>query len=251
MHTINGHPYINLESFVDLAGLEAIKKDIIWGIVKSRRAFEDTSSSTQNLYNQNGDPSLLPVARPENLQDPNNPNYEYFKRLDFNRQGCLMFSRYAGKYQQMGQSLHLRSFMGAVNIKMKSSAKDCIDYPMYENFPSLRAWIEKQNIFSEIGRILFFLNSPHEPHAIHRDTFVGYPDNFIHINLDLDRKDTFILDDKGREQVIKSKVSVFDVRNWHGSRGKDYYGWTLRFDGKFSKEWAERAGIWEYFKPIE
>jgi len=251
MYTINNLPYLDLSSHVDLQGLELIEKDIIFGIVKSRGFISEGCANTKNCYDQ-AIPSLLMTQWKDYLQDPSNPNYQYYKELQFVVRDCLMFNRYVGKYQQMGQVLYLRNTVdnGRHGIWSKSYSDGCSDRPGYANFPALREWINNCKIFDEIGRILFFFNAPGEPHSIHKDTFTGHPDHFILINLNTDRKTVFVLDNDGTRHTLDSKVSVFDVRNYHGSEGKDFYSWTLRIDGIYNKEWAESIGIWDHFKPI-
>jgi len=247
MFLINEKMYINLEDQIDLLALEAIKKDIVLGITKSKQFHRDTGAGGANCYNQSI-PSILDYSWDKILRDPANPHYEYYKELDFVRKDCLTFIRYVEKTQQMGQSISLRNLIQQGNIKEKGSAIHTEELPAFNNFPKLTEWIYNLNIFDEIGRIVMFLNSPKEPHSIHKDTYVGWPDNFILINLDPDRKDIFILDDTGSKHVVTSKAFVFDPRNYHGTVGKDYYSWTLRIDGKFNKEWAESLGLWEHFK---
>jgi hypothetical protein len=249
MHTINNLPYLDLSDQVDLQGLELVEKDIILGIVKSREFISEGCANTINCYNKSI-PSILESK--SQITNPDNPNYSYYKELNFVVRDCLMFNRYADYYQQMGQVLFLRNTddTKAQALWDKDYIEGCFDKPAYENFPLLKQWIENCKIFDKIGRILFFFNSPKEPHSIHKDSWTGQNPNFILINLNPDRKDVFVYDETAKKHIITSKVSVFDVRNFHGSAGKDFYSWTLRIDGIYNKEWAESIGIWEHFKPI-
>jgi hypothetical protein len=147
----------------------------------------------------------------------------------------------------MGQSLNIRGFVQQGNMQEKSSSIHTMEAPAYKNFPELTEWVYNLKIFKEIGRIVLFFNAPKEPHSIHKDKYVGFPDNFMLVNLDLDRKDIFILDDQGNRHVVTSRAFVFDPRNYHGTVGKDYYSWTLRIDGKFNELWAESIGLREHF----
>jgi hypothetical protein len=249
MHLINNQPFFDLTEHIDFAGLEAIKKDLIYGIVKNRASWGQGAASTHNLYNK-GEKSLIDPTWPKVMQDPSNPDHEYFKKLNYDRADCMMFARYTGDYTQMGQIVWLRKpyDTGPGGILNKCYAAGCYDTPLYEDFPTLRAWLEKQNIFSEIGRINFFLSAPGEPGQLHKDAWIGFPDNFILINLDPSRKEIYILDDNHNKVIVDSPAFTFDTRNWHGTVGGKYYSWTLRLEGMFSKEWAESVGIWETFK---
>ena len=248
MYLINGQPYADLTSFVDTAGLEAISDDIALGIAKSWTSLVLSSANVANCLVQDPD-SLLTKTFDQTLRDPNNPHYEYFKELEFNRNRCSRFITLADRVQTLGQMLVLRDLREVRAIQLKSSSDGCKDTPIYDNFPKLRRWIEQLPVFDQVGRILIWVNSPGEPGSIHKDTFLGTPDNFLHINLDPTRKSVFVLDDQGNQRTITSKVSVFDIRNYHGSQGHTNHGWTLRIDGIYNKEWAQSAGIWEHFKP--
>lgn len=246
MYTITSLPYIDLSEYVDLLGINLIKNDIIVGIVKSRELITEGGASTYNCYNKTMH-SIIDVMHnarsPFYIHNEYGINYEFYKKLNFVPRDCTMFAKYSGAYQQMGQVLFLRN----TELITNKSLPSCYDTPAYINFNSLKEWITNCQAFDEIGRILIFLNSPNEVHSIHRDTFTGRPDNFIIINLDPTKKELSVYGDNNVKHVIDCKVSVFDIRNYHGTVGGDHPSWTLRIDGKFNKKWAESAGIWSHF----
>jgi hypothetical protein len=248
MYLINGQPYADLTNFVDIQGLEDIKLDIAMGIAKSWNSLVVSSATIGNCLVQEPD-SIMTKTYDQILRDPLNPNHEYFKELGFNRNLCSRFIIMSDQVQTLGQMIVLRWFKIDRAVHLKSSADGCRDTPAYDNFPSLRNWIGQLKVFDQIGRINFWINSPGEPSCIHKDAFLGTPDNFLQINLDPTRKSVFVLDDHGQQHTITSKVSVFDIRNYHGSQGHGSHGWTLRIDGVYNQEWATQAGIWDHFKP--
>ena len=250
MYLINNQPYFDIKPHIDFEGLKAIEKDLHYGIVKCKDMVGEGCASTPHLYNKD-ETSLLDLTWQKQLTDPTNPHYDYYKRFKFDRRICMTFARYVEKASQMGQILYLRVPVAAVSGKAifnKGIANGCKDTGAYIHFPSLREWISKLPIFDEVGRVNFFLHAPGEPGHCHYDTFTGFPDNFILINLNPSRKEVYLLDNDGNKTVIDSEVSVFDARNWHGTINKEYYSWTLRVDGMFNKQWAESVGIWEHFK---
>lgn len=247
-YQINNKPYLDLEPYVDMKGLEAIEKDIIIGIVKSKQYMQDDGCNTNNAYDKTYG-SIVNSVFENVIKNTKHENYEYYKELNFDTRQCKMFNRYLGKYTQMGQLMPLRTWNGTNDVKLKCSQADNVDRPAYSNFPTLRKWIENLYIFDEIGRIIFWFNAPGEPHTIHKDTYLGYPDHFLLINLHPENKDLFILDINGNKVNIPSRAFCFDIRNYHGTQGKDFYSWTFRIDGKFNKEWLESIGHWDYFNP--
>jgi hypothetical protein len=249
-HQINNQPYIDLTPHIDFASFEDIEMDIILGIVKSKNHIVEAAASKKNFYNndiQRYSKSLLDISWPEILKDTKNLHYEQYKELNFDINACRMFNKYAFDTIQMGQALELRSYANK-QFHLKDSAEHCFDKPCIINFPSLMNWIKNIDILAEVGRIIFFFNSPHDTHAVHKDHFFGIKEQFILINLWPNRKEFFILHDNGEKLIVNDRAVVFDPRNYHGTCGKTFYGWTLRIDGKFNKEWTERAGIWEHFQ---
>lgn len=244
MFLINNKPFIDLENHIDFHSFTCLELEIIKGIVKSRYAIHDDSCGYDNQY----DKSLKSIVTDSlNVKDKNNKYYLYYKDLGFDPYACRMFMRYTGEYSQMGQLLSLRTF-DKNNIQYKSSAVECYDTRVADNFKPLMKWINDLEAFDSIGRVVFFFNAPKEPHAIHTDTYLGSSDEFILINLHPDRKNIFIIDDEDNRVTIPSKAFVFDPRNWHGTVGGDFYSWSLRIDGKFNDEWLDKVGIKSYYR---
>jgi hypothetical protein len=254
MKLINNQLYIDLTSQVDYEGLKSIEKDIVLGIVKSRENIREAGAAKRNFWptaKQLSSCSLLDLGWTSEITKIDNPYYEYYKKLDFNMDKCKMFIKYIEPTIQMGTCLELRGHPPKM-FQLKDSAKHCYDTPSMDHFSELKKWIYEQTIFKEIGRVIFFFNSPYDQHAMHKDHYFGNPEQFILINLQPNRKEFFIINrHDGSETVIPSNVIVFDPRNYHGTRGLEYYSWTLRIDGKFNEEWAKSIGIWEHFKPAD
>jgi hypothetical protein len=251
MHLINNQPYFDFKPHIDFEGLKAIEKDLHYGIVMCKDMVGEGCASTHNLYNKDTETSLIDLTWPQQLEDPTNPNYEYYKKFNFDRRICMTFARYTEEATQMGQILWLRvpKAMNASHaILSKGFADMCRDTGAYVHFPSLREWISKLPVFEQVGRINFFLHAPGEPGQLHHDSFTGFPDNFMLINLNPARKEVYLLDDNNNKIVIDSEVSTFDTRNWHGTINKEFYSWTLRIEGIFAKDWAQSVGIWDTFK---
>lgn len=254
MHLINGLPYFDIKPHIDFEGLKSIEKDLHYGIVKCKDMVGEGCASTHNLYHHDTEVSLLDLTWPDQLKDPANPNYEFYKKFNFDRRICMTFARYTEEATQMGQILWLRvpKESGArQSILDKGFADKCRDTGAYEHFGSLQDWISELKIFEQVGRINFFLHAPGEPGQLHHDSFTGFPDNFILINLNPSRKEVYLLDDNNNKIIIDTEVSTFDTRNWHGTINGNFYGWTLRIEGIFDRAWAESAGVWEHFKRPE
>lgn len=182
----------------------------------------------------------------EVITNSQHPYYEQYKELKFNLDSCRTFNKYMFDTIQMGQALELRTYPTKA-FHLKDSAKHCFDTSIIGNFPELTDWIKNLKIFSEIGRIIFFFNSPYDKHAVHKDHYFGTKEQFILINLHPGRKEFFILHDNGEKLIVDCNAVIFDPRNYHGSEGKEYYGWTLRIDGRFDIEWLHASGLWHNY----
>jgi hypothetical protein len=249
---IKDKPVYNLESHIDLAGLQKIEKDILVGFAKSKNIIVDGGAAGVNIYKsceQQNKISLQDISWPKVIRDSNNPNYKYYEALNFDEYACRFFNRYAEDTIQLGQVLELRAtYPGQYNQKHISSK--CWNTPAYKHFPEFIKWIDNLKIFNQVGRIMFVLNSPYDKHVIHKDSYIGNNDNFIIINLNPTRKEFFLLDSKEQECVIDSKAFVFDTRNFHGTRGLSNYGWTVRIDGVFDRSWLKEIGLDDHFSEI-
>ena len=248
-YSINNQPYLDLEAHIPFQELLDMEKDIMVSIAKSRREIIDGGAAGHNTYKndyQRDKVSLQDISWPKVLRDPANPNYKYYEALNFDEFDCRFFNKYTHDTTQLGQILEIRSFRPG-NYHLKHLAAKCGNLPWYDNFPQFTKWIYNLKIFSQIGKIMFVFNSPNEPQVIHRDQHVGHCDNFLLLNLHPERKEFFVLDDAENEHVIKSRAFVFDTRTYHGTRGLSNYGWTVRIDGVFNKEWLRTIGLEQHF----
>lgn len=250
MHLINNNYYYDLAPHINMADLERIYPKIVLGIVRAGQAgyIKDSGAEYENFLDKTN-PSITNTSGESFLKNPDNPYYKFYEYLNFDINACRSFNKYVMDVSMMGQLLTLRGY-GHADIYSKSDSNANYDYPAYSYFPALRKWIEKLKIFDSIGRIIFWFNAAKEPASVHRDTFLGYPDHFLLVNMRLNRKEFFVINDETQEEMlIDTKAFVFDTRNYHGTRGGDFSGFTFRIDGVYNKEWAQAAGIWDHFNP--
>jgi hypothetical protein len=250
MYLIKNNHYFDLAPYVNMKELERIYPKIALGIVRAGQAgyIKDSGAEYENFLNKQF-PSITNVSESSFVRDTENPYYKYYEYLKFDLPACRTFNKYVMDVSMMGQLLILRGY-GHAGIYNKHIADVNYDYPAYSFFPALKKWIDNLKIFDSVGRVIFWFNAAGEPASVHRDTFLGYPDHFLLVNLRPERKDLFVVNpETNEEMVIPTKAYVFDTRNYHGTRGKDFSGFTFRIDGVYNKEWAESVGIWDHFNP--
>lgn len=215
--------------------LETIEDDIILGIAKTRSSAGPTNSGPGYLDTTK---KSVPEIYREIIADTTHPYHSLLKSLkDWEPQ---TFIQYKWPSHVLGQCILLR-------IGSSYDAKDIYetskDFPAIQHFRSLIDWVEEQNIFKSVGRIIIFLTDPFSKTIEHRDFADGVSrkDNFIWMN-PLGRKQ-FYIKDGDTKHYITSKVAFFDSANIHGSDPTDTSTFSIRFDGKFSEEFLQRTGL--------
>jgi hypothetical protein len=235
MYFVFDNPYLSLDEFLDIPSLDAIIDDIILGIAKSRTTAGPTNSGLG--YVDKTKKSVPEIYR-EISADPSHPYYNLLTSLkDWEPQ---TFIQYKWPSHVLGHCILLR--VGS-SYDTKNSAKDSIDFPAIKNFKPLIDWVDSQNVFEEVGRIIIFLNDPFSKTIEHRDypDGISRKDNFIWIN-PLMRK-RFYVKDNDTKHYVESKVAFFDSANVHGSDPSDTSCFSIRFDGKFSEDFLNRTGL--------
>lgn len=240
MIDVLGHPYIDLDNFLDIDNLEKITDDILLGIAKSRSSAGPTNSGTG--YIDKTKKSTAEIYR-EIVADPSHPYYNIIKSLK--NWEPYTFIQYKWPSHVLGQCILLRT-SGNNNYDKKDSVLDCYDLPAKRYFDSFISWLDKQNIFEGVGRIVIFLNDPYGKTIEHRDydDGVSRKDNFIWIN-PLGRKKFYIRDEYGKHYVT-SKTCFFDSANIHGSEPTDTSTFSIRVDGIFSQQFKQITGLKDY-----
>jgi hypothetical protein len=245
MNLINGLPWINLEPFIDIDAL-AVQKAKIAAALAASHPFRYPSivGAQGNLYDQ----SLVELGdyAKELIKDEEYEHRNLLKLLG-SAPKIQLFCKYMYDVVSLNEAIHLRTSRGG-NYFSKHLAEHCIDTPAFKFFNFLKVWLDAQNIFSEYGRFVFFVNEAGVHSIKHRDypDGVSRKDNFIWLSLD-GRKNFYVYDDVTEEHhYVTSRVALFDNSNWHGSDICQYTGWSLRIDGVFSPEFREKAGLKEY-----
>lgn len=238
MLTVIGQPYLNLDQFLDINSLDQIEDDILLGIAKSRSSAGPTNSGTGYIDQTK---MSVPEIYRQIMDDPTNQYHSLISSLkDWEPQ---TFIQYKWPSHVLGHCILLR--VGS-SYNTKNNVVGSKDFPAIHNFKKLIEWVDSQNIFSEVGRIVIFLNDPYSKTIEHRDypDGISRKDNFIWIN-PLGRKQFYVKDGETKH-YIQSKVAFFDSANVHGSDPCDTSTFSIRFDGIFSKEFLSKTRLTDY-----
>lgn len=239
MKLINEKLWIDLEKYLDMQGFYDIEDQICYAIAQNAKYIEPSYTPHFSLFNKNVEGYLEERNKYRTFVPEFGPN-----ELNW-------YTKLKGS-ATLGTQLLVRGNKGYPRTyPLKHLNEHSVNMPCYADFKFLFNWIEQQNCFLEYGRTMFWINEPNQKTAFHTD----YGD------IQLDKRDMFIwltgkhpkkllLMDSKTHQVFEtsSKALVFNTINWHGSKGHaDYTSWSLRIDGVFNPDWANKVGIKEYY----
>lgn len=246
MHLINGLPWIDLEPYADLDALELDRWRFALAIAKNPALIFTSIVGTQlNLYDQ-GETELGDFAKRTHRQ--NEKDKEAYSQLE-SMARFYTYCKYMYPTQGLGQCMHIRTVKN--DLYNKKHLRDfCTDTPAAKSFEFFFQWLDRQQIFSEYGRAILFINEPGTSTTLHRDyPFpTSYKNQFVWITLGK-TKNFFIQEDNGSKHYVTSRCALFDNANWHGSDPCKYASWSLRVDGVFSPQFLDKSGLLEHFKP--
>lgn len=240
MQLINNQIWINLEDYLDLSAFAKIEDKINYAIAKNYDAI-----------------SYGLVSR-TSLLDPSRENYAELRvslkeqHPELTQSQANMLARISGA-STFGSTLSLRTVNGyPANYSMKHKKSGTSDARFSSDFKFLFDWINDQHCFSDYGRVLFFIDCPNESVPIHSDYGDIHSvkrDMFFWITSSFNPKQIFVYNQETKEKIYcPYRATIFNAANWHGAQGHpECVSWSLRVDGVFNKEWANRVGIADYY----
>lgn len=241
MKLINNKPFVNLEEHLDMDSFSKLEDRISYVLAKHSDSFKTSSTPQQTLYDRTQ--SIFVNKMIEYKNDPDlaklsNKQLEWYSKLN--------------SAVTLGNSLVIRTKPGyPATYSIKHLDRFTVDEPWAPDFEFILEWVRNQRCFNEFGRVIFWINEPNQKTAWHRD----YTDDTLYkkdpfIWLTGKNKKTLLLKNPstGEDFASSSRALTFNSTNPHCSLGNELYtSWSLRIDGVFNKEWANKAGIAEYF----
>ena len=239
---INNEPYLDVSPYIDINGLKSMHKEICFGLAKSK---SNTTIYGPGLGDLSYRKSFIDLAKQYNNSD-DTFDKEIFKTLDWD-QRAVFFKLYEDMYnasrvvtlRDMPAEKRLENYFSKGKASFTESTSNA------QHFPKLIDWIYKLPIFSEIGRIIFFLNEHDCSLQVHMDSPKQHPhrDEFVWIN-PTGKKRFWILDPETKEKTyVESSAAFFNSMDWHGGDAIPTYEYSLRIDGKFTDDFRKQLGI--------
>lgn len=236
---INNQLFVNLENYLDMKSFDEMNDKINLTLAKNYQHFRPAGTTQDTLYDQ----STLSIFEKEKEFKKTYPELTLIE--------LLFYAKLSGTVT-LGTNFLVRGIKGyPAKYSEKYLRSSAAIFNHDNQFRFLFDWIDAQGCFEEYGRVIFWITEPGQTVALHRD----YPDslNFIDPFIWLTGiipKQISILDNTTKElHYSDCRACVFDTNNLHAGRGHSQFtSWSLRIDGRFNKEWAERVGIAEHFK---
>lgn len=240
MKLINGQNWINLENHLDMTAFDAMNDQIVYAIAKNAKYIEPSYTPGFTLFDRTRGGFI----------EESSKNKKQFLEFDTNQ--LNWYTKLQGA-STLGNHLILQGNMGyPASFEHKHLSKNSIILPAANDFNFLFDWIKNQNCFTDYGRTMFWINEPNQITATHTDygnVDLGNRDMFIWLTGRYPK--TILLSDNETKEIheTNTRALVFNTVNWHGSKGhRDCVSWSLRIDGSFNPDWAEKVGIREYYK---
>jgi hypothetical protein len=239
MKLINGQMWIDLEEHLDMNAFDAMHDQIVHAIAKNAKYIEPSYTLEYTLLDKTRHGFLEEkLKNREKIPEFKNDELNWYTKL----QGA----------STLGSHLILRGNRGYPDsYPYKHLKENAVVLPASFDFDFLFEWLHNQNCFTEYGRTMFWINEPGQHTALHTD----------YGNINSNKKDMFIwLTGRFRKKIVlqdevtgelhtsSHRAMIFNTINWHGSYGHDSCSsWSLRVDGNFNPEWAEKVGIREHY----
>jgi hypothetical protein len=251
--TVLNQPIFELDSYVDVNELLRLEKITAMMLAKNKSNFSVAFSGPSNptLKTWLNDPLHFEVK--DSLINCVIPD-EYkllWEGLSHDQQ--LYYALLVNRGRSLNYGLTLRAISNSSGgnsgkFHLKHLSKHTEDTSFKKDFEFLFDWINKQNIFQEIGRVQFFINPEGNYTPIHRDyADKSLKDQFLWIRFNK-QKDFFVYDEETKEKhFVKGYVCTFDNHQWHGGESNDLMGFSLRIDGTFRKDFLNKTGLVNHF----
>jgi hypothetical protein len=259
---INGNPYINLDSHLDIEGFKQLHPEICKGFALAREyakegtwmspgfKFDDMSYiiNWKPIYKAFAEYQELPEDHPIKIQ-----GNDIFPRDFKDYKQRNIFTRY------------LKSALGANDPYIyyflweegSWDERNAVREPTEEQkyFPGVVQWIENlvdTNIIDRIGRVIFF-HCDHNGHAFeHRDLDGKNGDNqgyskhrneFIHIRYRT-KRGFYVWDpETENKHYINANAAFWNDEDWHGGENSAEQEYGLRIDCTFTDDFRKKLGI--------
>jgi hypothetical protein len=239
---INGVPWINVDPFIDIERLKDIELDIIHGMCVADKGIAAYGMIKDELNR----PDFIQIKSMIATASPRLKNV-YYDLLTIQDEvarinalklyGKLCFGTYSG-----GLTIMLRA--PNETYLDKNTSERCHDTTNVERFPSLMEFIRGLP-FTEIGRVLIFLNDHDLVTPLHTDHNRSkfQHNEFLWFRPNLEKK-FFLYDPETKvKHHVTSHAAFFNEQDWHGTDPSTKMCFSIRVDGVFTEDFRKQLKL--------
>lgn len=242
MHLINNQYVIDLSAYVNLQTLLDQKPQFDYAVVKSSTKVTPARYYKIQFLNQQH-LGLQDVIENYTAASGGEPEFLQDLREHDQLASWLRYNQNLVYGQQSVPIIYPKSWF-TKHIKNETVETENTKY-----FKFLFDWLDTEQIFSEYGRVVVFLNEPGVSTPIHQDSpDATRKDEFIWLSLG-DRKKFFVYDvETDTKHYLHSPIGTFDATNYHGADPGEFASWSMRIDGVFSDSFLLKTNLYNHFR---
>lgn len=247
MNGISNKPYIDCQEFIDVEYLKSLNLEICRGI-----AVSDIKAG---------------VYGPGVIESKKYGNFLMTKTKMALSNSKIKWNEMTHNQQNIFSKLYFDLYNPSTVVYLTESKKTIDGLTAYKNkssnqywewcnnvnyFPNLKVWLETLlgNIFTNYGRIIFFIHEHDCELLLHRDGIKYYPhkNEFLWIN-PMMKKKFYIYDENTKQKkYVDTPVAFFNDLDIHGGDKSDTMTWSLRIDGVFTDQFRKKLNIFNVEK---
>lgn len=238
-------PFLYLDDHIDAPNWEYLHDEISYGISQSHWHKKFVSSGVHDDWKQKEITTVF-----MNLENTLTENQKsIFDKLSTTDER-IKFLTALTKVPHPFWLIFLRwnKRVEGTGVYNKSIAEDCHWTDDVKHFPYLKTLIESMP-FEGIGRVLLFMteaNNSTVPHfdVLNEDQRKEKPnDDFIWFTTKPGTKNIFVYDSDTHQKIYPEadkKFIWFNEMDYHGTDAVDHFSFSIRIDGKFSRDLKEQ-----------
>jgi hypothetical protein len=257
---INGNPYIDMESYINMSEFDNLQPEIISGFALAREHAKEGTWMAPGFTFE--DMSYVLHWKPiyQAMQEfLDLPNDSAIKQI-----GMKLMPKDFKNFQERNVfTRYLKMVMGAYDPYIyyylweegswddRTGARRLT--PEAEHFPNVVKWIESMvgTIFQDIGRVIFFHCEADGIPFEHRDldaknginVVKPHRNEFIHIRPNT-KKAMYLWDPETKNKIyLNTRAAWWNDVDWHGGERIMEQSYSLRIDGKFTNEFRTKLEI--------
>ncbi len=260
---INGKPYYDLESYLDMETFSKLQPEIIRGFADSREFAKEGTWMSPGF-------DLKDLSYPMYWKPIYKAIQEFLELPDddpIKKNGIDLYRDFEDFQVRNRFTRYIKMAMGAYDPYIyyflwedgswddRTAPRKLTPEAKY--FPNVVAWVENMitnGIFDHIGRVIFFHCEADGIPFEHRDLdakngvfekhqYTPHRNEFIHIRPNT-KKAFYIWDPDSKDKTyINTRAAWWNDQDWHGGERIMEQSYSLRIDGKFTEEFRRKLGL--------